>query len=681
MIKNLRFCAPALLLLVSGCATAVTGRRPQNSLDKALRYVERPVQGGDIDLSSSAASDVAVPRGSEVDINSTIAISISKDAVSAPAGTMVVEGDLLRLQEKSRKLRALVSALADVVEARNQAFEAYKKTDGIPFSSLTTTAEYKAFRDSSDNSNRLESALIDTTVDMFNAGLFPLTESELNDKFNDSTYKAFGQFLQSEIDSCGAEWAKKQEEIRQKAMSLRLEAFLEKPKGDPLAIHLAGYDSLDKREAKFKESTVLDNADWGLLQQQYQETVGLARQAERVRKGEVTLRESLKNSGIGSLQRLVELGERVEPVVRTDWDEAGKGLLKDLAEVRAISEEVAKRHAAAESQVLVGKLEALKKLALSAPSTIDIRGTITSGKALQREWASVDPQGLPAVISKTEAWAGKTVESLSKLDKFPVLTFQTEATALVASLESRPAEIPKEAWDDLCSELNRRGIVARLNAVASQAAAVRDFYAGVKAELELLKIKPSMANLRVPEAKEVLWAEAPDTEIDIQRTPRSLDDRLHVVATLKSGDQELMKSHAIFNVRQFGWHSILAPSVILAKPLNPRGAFDRDFKFAPAVVLLERYYPQNAETGAGYRVLRFLQLGIGMHATFLDQNPNKELEVGLGGAISFWQDRLVAGAGINLMDNSKGYFYIGSNLIPILQALGYGKENNTGKQP
>jgi hypothetical protein len=72
---------------------------------------------------------------------------------------------------------------------------------------------------------------------------------------------------------------------------------------------------------------------------------------------------------------------------------------------------------------------------------------------------------------------------------------------------------------------------------------------------------------------------------------------------------------------------------------------------------------------------------LGLHAAFVDQDPNRDNEIGLGGTVSFWQDRVVAGVGWDLMANSKSYFYIGSNLIPILQALGFGESPKTGKKP
>lgn len=44
-------------------------------------------------------------------------------------------------------------------------------------------------------------------------------------------------------------------------------------------------------------------------------------------------------------------------------------------------------------------------------------------------------------------------------------------------------------------------------------------------------------------------------------------------------------------------------------------------------------------------------------------------------------DRHVGGLGWNLMNNARSYVYVGSNLIPILQALGFGSPGGAGKKP
>jgi len=668
-------------LLTSGCASVSSYTRAQNSLDRGIRFVENPTRGKDIDISSAPGQGLVVPKGVEVDVNSTIQISIQKDAVNLPAGTVEDTNTSKVLQTKIQRLQTMVAALADVIEARGKALESYKKTEGLPLASLIKTQEYKDFLTSRDASNKLESSFLKTSRDLWQVGLFPLSEEDFDAKFADSTYGEVGKVIQTELDSTETAWKTTQDRLKQKALSLRLEAFLEKPDGDPVAIHLDNYDTLDQREAKYKDSFVLDQADWATLQKQYKETVALAKQAERVRKGEASLGDSLKDTGIAGLQRLVTLGEEISPLLKENWSEVGNGIARDISEAQLIVENVVRNSALAEVGSITVQLEDMKRVALSVPPLIEAQGVIGELKTLHAEWRTVTPENLPELIEKSQGAVKKASQTFSRLDKSQFGTFQIALSSSLAMLEMRPQEIPQEVWQNINSEFERQGTLRRLRELYARALAVKSFAEGLKAELALLGIKPSLSDLRVPEAREVLWADAPDTQIDIQRTPRSIGDRLHVISTLKMDDKGYMKSHAVFDVQQFGWHSKLAPSVILAKPFNPRSDFDRDFKFAPAVVLLRRYYPRDSGNSAWDKVSRCLEMGYGLHATFLDQNPQKELEVGLGVAVSFWEDRLVAGGGVNLMDNSRTYFYIGSNLIPILQALGYGQENSTGKKP
>jgi hypothetical protein len=652
-----------------------------NSLDRGIRYVENPVNGYDINMSTVPGQGLVVPKGAEVDINSTVEISIQKDAVNLPTGTVEDEAASKALQIKIQKLQTMVEALANVIEARTKALEAYKKTDGIPLESLIKTPEYKGFLTSRDASDKLESVFLETSRSLWRAGIFPLPEEEFELKFVDSTYADVGRMIQTELDSTETAWKTTQDRLKQKALSLRLEAFLEKSEGDPVAIHLENYDSLDQREAKYKESFVLDQEDWAKLQSQYKETVSLAKQAERVRNGEVSLGDSIKNSGIAGLQRLVTLGEEVAPLLKENWSETGTGIIRDISAAQGIVEDVVKKSALVEAGAIAAQLQGLKQSALSVPPLVEAQSVIGDIKALQTEWKNITPENLPILIERTQGVVKKASTVFAKLDKSQFNSFQIALSSTVSALEVRPNEMPQEVWLALNLELERQGTLRRIKDMYAKALAVKSFAEGIKAELALLAIKPSLSDLRVPEAREVLWADAPDTQIDIQRTPRAIGDRLHVISTLKMDDKDYMKSHAVFNIKQYGWHSQLAPSVILAKPFNPRNEFDQDFKFAPAVVLLRRFYPRDSDNSAWGKFSRCSQMGYGLHATFLDQNPQKELEVGLGVAVSFWEDRLVAGGGVNLMDNSRGYFYIGSNLIPILQALGYGQENSTGKKP
>ncbi len=64
-----------------------------------------------------------------------------------------------------------------------------------------------------------------------------------------------------------------------------------------------------------------------------------------------------------------------------------------------------------------------------------------------------------------------------------------------------------------------------------------------------------------------------------------------------------------------------------------------------------RHYRPRPEAESWYaRVARPLQVAAGLHAIFL--NFDNQTGIGLGGTLSFWNDRLQFGAGWNLSANS-----------------------------
>lgn len=665
--------------VLAGCAPGVALSKAENPLDRAIRYTEMPTRGSAVDASSSAAFGFGVPRDAEVDTNSSIKISLQKDAVDLPSQPLASESSVVEMQRKSEKLRGVLEALAKVVEGREKKLAAYREMKEA--SAGRETPQFKAFVALKKASSLEEDKLLEAAQDLFHSGTFSIGVVEFDKLFDDNTYRAFGAFLQGELNSAETAWKDTQERVKRRALSLRLEAYLEKPKGDPVAIHIDKYDSLDQREAKFKDSYVLDKDDWTAFRQQYQETVGLARQAEAIRKGEGSLAEKLKQTGVESLRNLVALGEEAEPYFREDWRAEGRGLIQDLAAAQDAVENVLTKDYAENVAKVTASLNATRKAAAAVGVLNEIPPLLKDIRGLSAEWQRVNPDSLMELVDKTNGTIKNTADITGKVDRTQFSAFQVALGSSAALLQELSKQLPENVWSQVQAELERRDVSARLEGWLARGRAFHSLVERLKNELDRLAIKPAMTNLRVPEAKEVSWAEAPDATIDLQRTPRSIDDRLHVSATLKMGEQEYLKSHAVFKVTQFGWHATLAPSVILAKPLHSTSAFDRDFKFAPAVAWLHTYSPRDTERGPMSSLARFSQGGIGLHASFIDFDPQKDAEIGLGGAVSVWHDRIVAGIGWNLMNNSRAYFYIGSNLIPVLQALGFGKEGSAGKQP
>jgi hypothetical protein len=74
---------------------------------------------------------------------------------------------------------------------------------------------------------------------------------------------------------------------------------------------------------------------------------------------------------------------------------------------------------------------------------------------------------------------------------------------------------------------------------------------------------------------------------------------------------------------------------------------------------------------------RSLQWSAGLHAVFLNFAPDNDPEIGLGASIGLWGGRIQVGAGYNPFadDRNDGeyYYYVGSSLVPLLQALSTGE--------
>lgn len=91
---------------------------------------------------------------------------------------------------------------------------------------------------------------------------------------------------------------------------------------------------------------------------------------------------------------------------------------------------------------------------------------------------------------------------------------------------------------------------------------------------------------------------------------------------------------------------------------------------------MHHYAPRSHKRGANAELWRALRPGLGIHAAFLsfDLEDDESVQIGLGGTFSFWENRLQAGVGYNLMSDSRDdgryYSFIGSDLIGILQSLG-----------
>lgn len=606
-----------------------------------------------------------MPDLAEVDLNSTIEVRIEADKADTSS--------LEPLRGKEAELRDGLAKLAQVIDARAAAVKAYEGTRAVPRKELPGSEAMKVFTVATSSFGKVESAFYDLPF------WSQFTTEQSNEALADPTFQALGLLLQIRLREVEASAKSAAEGARHRAR-LRLEAFLESPAATPTPIHLEGYDSLEQREmeARPKDAWTISDSDRERLSQQFQAVTQLAKQAEKVRTGEEKLSVALETAGRSAISRFPELQRELEPLLDRDWKALGEELTRSSAEFQARLSSTGQSLPQAEMAKWTERLSKIKADALASLPEQELRTVARRVQDLPEEWKTVQPENLVGLMAKTKDTFEAANGAAQKLNKKNLTTLITEAGQLLKELEERPAGLTTQTWDTARSAARDSGLLENIRNAKASVEAARQVAQQAADLLRFAQVSPSRTNLRVPEAFEVPLVEAPGTRIELQRTARLDNDRVYFRATLAS--TETVKTEASFVVKQLGWHSVLAPSLILARPWGSAGT-GADFKFAPAVAWLQRYYPRRSESGRLAGIARFTQAGAGLHITFLDHDPAKDTEIGLGLAASFWYDRLVAGVGWNLMNNSRPYVYVGSNLLPILQALGFGSSGGAGKKP
>ena len=175
-------------------------------------------------------------------------------------------------------------------------------------------------------------------------------------------------------------------------------------------------------------------------------------------------------------------------------------------------------------------------------------------------------------------------------------------------------------------------------------------------------------------------AAALDTEIDLERTGRRPGDRVALRASLVDEGEIVGEPYEMgLAVDWLGWHARLDPSVVLARP-DSGLAGEANFRFGTAVSWLWSYEPRPLSRSFFDGFFRATDFSVGPHAAILPFNQDKEVEIGLGLTAAVWNGILQAGIGWNLMsddDDSSLYYFVGSSLIPLVQAVGDALPANT----
>jgi hypothetical protein len=665
------------VLVLAGCAGS-DGKygAPRGPVDHSIYYVEKDKDNRAHPLSSADATDrtvTQVPLRTVVDLNSTIQILVAKDKLAQGAPSAPPISDPPGLLQRKKAITDALGLIEKVVSARLELIAAYKQGDLAEFQ---RAARARA---------TIETRLLDEL-----AVIWPETTEtylRLDRAYDPPSYAKLQAFLSKEIEAIDADNRAYEERLRTRQRTLSIEAFLNSPGRDDAAaaaIHVDGYDAIKEQSLVTRDRLGLDLSpeEYARLQAQVQATQNVAAALERLRRGEATLNETvrqLKSEMAPEIAKLLDeaqvLAARLAPselaARRARTQERLTGYLREIrVDERAM---LAERRAALQKE-LEALLEQLRKD--SDPLAAALTAWIQTANSLKTKWEGANPATLVNLIQETSQVIRGFEQFRESLPKLADSADQRIATYIQQSLDRLENEFQVLASSDASTMLrnNLREYVRDFRQVVSL---VQRVLALRKVEVNPIAEIPASTSA----AFNVPLEDLKDTFVDLEATPRLLGDVITVKATLKDGSKKALDtSVASFRMGRYGYYADLSPAVVLVKPTALSGG-DDGFRFAPSLSWMHHWPPRPEDRGPWSSFLRSVDPAIGIHSVFTNFSngtATNSVQIGLGGTLSFWKNRLQFGAGYNLMarsnDQGRRYFFIGSDLIGLLQAVGLAKQ-------
>lgn len=659
---------------LAGCGTGTKYLDPRNDLDRQLYYTERDSSGASHQISGirderGAPIVQRVPMPGGVDIDSTIQIDVSaKLAVPKPGSAVVTDPD--NLLERKKAIEKIVASLADVVRARARALKAFEEKN---------VAE---FRDALKESNSKETLLRQNLEKLWPA-TSPSRSIVVQEYGKDRrTFRPLQELLVKEVAAIEASHRQLEADLRKRSRTLSLEAFLTSPGKQPAAIHLDGYDTIKAESLVRRDPLGLDLQpdERSKLNEQMNASRELADTLNRLRNGEVEVNQAVRRIAAQLSPRLGAIAEEANDLYKEALESSVR--IKQTQEIfdafLAVAEASEPRvGAAAKASLRKARDDLVKGLPkdLQAAQS-SVQQLVNRVNDLRAKWQQGKPDALtPDVLANLIIDATKAVNDIrAAAAQVPQVVAgvkkQTSdaATRLEAELKQEAAKLLDSAeFAALRADLRR--YVADVERIEGLIGEVTSFVTALQQNAaELPAATSSTLDIPLDQIK--------NTFINLEQTPRLAGDLITVRATLKDGGQASETSIASFRVNRYGHYFELSPAVVLAKPQQIAGN-DTGFRFAPTLSWLYRYGPRPDDTSSPATWLRLFDPSIGIHSAFLNFNSptsNSAAQIGLGATFALWKNRLQFGYGVNLMarsaDEGRIYYFIGSDLIGLLQAVG-----------
>jgi len=720
----------ARLLLLLAVAIPITGcggpgRRPppQEPLEKGLFFEERDDRGRAHAISArkivEPTADQPPPpverlaEGATVDVNSTLRIELRRDELGSPSGRLVKTG----LLGRAGQLRESLEGFAGLVEAEARATEAWRafgatNAEGAARADEAGLADdrkravaYRRFAEEKrahaealerflgplrdlwprDDAKREE---VEEIVDALLSTRAGRAEAQVRARAR------LGVLLQEKVDQLSADLERLEAEALAVAKSrmLRIEGFvLPAADGeDAHPVHVEGYDAIDEKRVETidRMGVRLTESERRYLIEASEATREIAAALERVRQGEATLSEALAGARTSYARALEEraaafealAGELSSSALSARAGRTRTALDAFLREARTSAEAWAREREqaiGASMQALIARSEALATLVRS----------IEEARALRDRWRAVaggaggTGADLPALVFDTAAAAEQLTGALRRLELDDLE--QDLAAAVRTEVESAPAEL-REILTASARTSGLEGEITGWKELAGRTRETLRSLADVLAGAPPVSVPTDLVN---PKAFDVPLDMAPDAEIRLQTTTRRAGDRLLVQAKLLErasadaasptgmGEPKVIESSATtLRLEKLDWHADLVPSVVIVAADQLAGA-DDVAGFSAALSWVWSYGPRDDEDDP--YLSRSLDWSAGLHAVFLNFGPDNDPEIGLGVTVGLWDGKIQFGMGYNPFaeeaEDGRVYYFIGSSLVPLLQALSPGE--------
>lgn len=686
--------------LLASCITVVACqgpgefRKPSTPLERGLYFSEVDSNGHTHGVSRATdklkKDPLAIERvawGQDVDANSQLPIQLLKDALKPSATTSALPPSIDDLSARAAKTKQLLDAFTAYVASRASTLAAWEALRALPEEAREDSAQDVAFVASRNSLNASWQALSATIAELWPAtGATAARAQQIDDLLTQWRIQGDGSgfqaFLQAEIDALQQAAENSVGEVRQRALHLRIEAFLvpgEEGK-DPVAIHVPGYDKLDSKRVES-----IDRFGLSLSQREREalaQAIGAVREtaeaAEKVRQGEASLSEAFRAARSSQVAKLAHCIDEFEGL-RAAWEQADERAQRTrsaLAEFRLQLKTSVAERLPDERRALEESLAASFEAFLAETQGIDgVFALIDDVRRAKELWERATWRELPeayVLASKLAADAEAVHDSRAEL----LTSVETLSVDARTRIETWAAGGASEVKTLALSTFERSELNVEIDAWRRLAHRTLDDAKAVKDVAETLlglkRLEPLPGSIRVPDPLDPLLEDARDTFIDLSTVDRKAGDRVEVRASLVEGGEAFESSSFSFDVKKLGWHADPVPAVVLVTADQLAGADDSG-GFSASLSWMLRYGPRNDEDDFLAKSARVLGWGVGMHATLLNFDASNDAEIGLGVTFGFWNDLLLFGAGFNpLADDARDgrvYYFIGSSLIPLLQAM------------